>query len=315
MNLGTTAVADTDAIIRRCAQPQQGLVTRCQLLRAGVPAHAIAYRLKRGRLRAIHRGVYQVGPVAGRYQREMAAVLSCGEGTVLSHATAAGLWDLRRPPPRGAAVHVIAPRTRRGDREGVRIHRVRSLDAEEITRHRGLPVTTPTRTLLDVAAVWEPHHLERALARAEQHRLVTLDDVRAVIERHPTRRGTPKLRSLLEMTDAPAFTRSEAEARLLDMLRRGGLPAPRVNAVIRGLEVDFLWRDYRLVVEVDGFVYHRGRPAFENDRRRDARLIASGYRVIRFTWKRLVKTPEMVLVELAQALAVHAGATGRVEGR
>lgn len=300
---GVGARLDPDATILAIAARHHGVVSRWQLLRAGVPEHAIDYRLKKARLRALHRGVYATGPVAARYQMEAAAVLACGDGAVLSHRTASALWELTPPPRRRAPVDVTGPRSLRGPRCGVLIHGADRIERDEIDRKYGLPITSPARTLLDLASCAGGDELERALARADRRRVVTRNALAAMLARHPGRRGSRTLRALLGEPCAPAMTRSEAEARFLRLVRKGAVPGPHTNVMVEGLEVDFVWQEERLVVEIDGFVFHAGRTAFERDRRRDGVLAAAGFRVIRFTWRQLTDEPEAVLVRLAQALA------------
>jgi very-short-patch-repair endonuclease/predicted transcriptional regulator of viral defense system len=302
---------DTDARILLLASSQHGIVTRSQLMHAGVPEHAIEYRLKKGRLCRLHRGVYRTGPVAAAYHREVAAVLACGERAVLSHDSASALLgltprhgDTGRVQPRTAPVDVTGPRTLRGPGHGVRLHRTNRIEPDEIRRRHGIPVTSPARTLLDLASIGV-RRLERIVARAERQGMVTRGDVETLLNRYPRRRGTRRLRALI--AEPPALTRSEAEARFLELARSGHLPHPATNAVVCGMEVDFVWPDRRLIVEIDGFVFHCSRVAFETDRDRDSILAAAGFRVIRFTWRQLTRQPEVVLVRLAQALAFGKG--------
>jgi very-short-patch-repair endonuclease len=166
-----------------------------------------------------------------------------------------------------------------------------------------LAVTTPARTLLDLASVLPLRDLENAVARAERDEIVRRDELLALVQRHHRRPGTPLLRTMLAAGASPALTRSQAEDRFLALLRRGQLPAPAANATVGGVEVDFLWRSERLVVEVDGFAFHGSQQMFERDRRRDAALTARGLRVMRVTWRQIVNEPEAVLVRLSQALA------------
>lgn len=296
--------AHTDATIFEIAARQHGIVTRSQLVAAGVPVHAIEHRLEKGRIQAVHRAVYRVGPVAAPYEREMAAVLACGRHAVLSHRTAAALYELMPAPRRKALVDVSGPRGLRGPRRGVRLHRVRRLHSDEVGQAHGLPLTTPARTLLDLASCAGSGEVERALAEAERRQLVDHSAIEAVLTRHPRRRGNRRLRALLDMEGGAALTRSEAESRFLALVRKADFPWPRVNAFAEGLEVDFLWEGQRLVVEVDGFAYHGDRAAFERDRRRDGLLMAAGFRVMRVTWRQLTAEPEAVLARLARALAL-----------
>lgn len=293
---------DPDLVILETAARQHGVVSRRQLLQAGVSRRALEYRLERGRIQLLHRGVYRVGPVSGRFGREKAALLACGRDSVLSHGSAAAVWEIVPAPPAEWPVEVTGPRGLQGPGTGVRLHRVHRLPPDERAHRYHLELTSPARTLLDLAPGSAPSTLERALARAIRQELVTVDELAEVLARHPRCPGRVLLQGVLTATADPALTRSEAEARFLALVDRGGLPRPRANVLLRGVEVDFLWRGAGLVVEVDGFVYHRGRAAFERDRDRDAVLLAAGLRVLRVTWRQLVREPEKVLVRLAQAL-------------
>ena len=210
---------------------------------------------------------------------------------------AAWLWHMvdDRPP----VIDVIV-RSGAHSRPGLRVHRVRALDPADVRRRAGLPVTAPARTLVDLAGVLETARLDAAFERARTSRLLRPADVREALGRSPGRRGAPAVRALVD--DRPGLTRSAAERRLLDLLARGGLPRPMTNIRVSGHEVDMLWREARLVVEVDGYAWHRGRRSFEHDRRRDADLQVAGFRVLRFTWRRIRDEPEAVLVTLARAL-------------
>lgn len=294
----------TDARIQELAARQHGVVARAQLLGAGVSVGAIDHRLRKGTLRQVHRGVYRTGPITARYQAEMAAALACGPDAALSDRTAAGIWDLMPPRQPEAPVDVAGPRSLRGPASGVRLHRRGPLEPDEMAQRHGLPLTTPGRTVLDLASSLGPYELERVLARALRDGLISRESVEAMLLRHPHRRGCRTLRALLDDT-GPAFTRSEAEARFLALLRKGDVPRPRTNVVVCGLEVDFFWPDRSLVVEVDGFAYHAHRNAFENDRARDGMLAAENLSVIRFTWRQIHNEPERVLVRLCMALGAR----------
>ncbi len=285
------------ALARRC----HGVVARAELLRSGVPPHVIDRRVKQGRLEPLHPGVYRVGPLRDRHEREAAAVAACGATAALSHRTAAALWNLVPPPPRQRPVHVTvvggALRVR-----GVRVHRSRTLHRRERTTLSSLPVTTPARTILDLAATTHLREVEQAFARADRQGLANRKEIERVLARHVRPRGATALRALLEQNRAPLLTRSEAEARFLDLVRKAGLPDPEANVRINGREADFLWRASRVAVEIDGFAYHRSRAAFEDDRTRDAALAAEGFRTLRFTWRRMVGEPRVVVDTLTRAL-------------
>lgn len=291
--------APDDAVVRIAAR-QHGVVTRRQLLAAGLTRNVIDYRLRRRHLQVVHRGVYLVGPVPPPRHREMAACLACGPAAVVSHRSAAGLWRLSAPPGRAAPVD-ITTRTWDRARPGIRTHRSRTLRDGEVTRLAGIPITTPARTIVDLAARASFRQLERALAEAQALGLTTPDEVGSLLRRYPRRPGAPLLRTVLDL-DHMALTRSPAEERFLNLVRKAALLAPEVNVTVAGYEVDFLWRATRLVAEVDGFGPHSSREAFERDRRRDADLLAAGFRVLRVTWRELTRRPEAVVARLARAL-------------
>ena len=291
-------------LIMECAARQRGLVTRDQVLRAGLGADALKYRIRTRRLSPVHRGVYRVGPVTMPLSREMAAVLACGPEALISHRTAAALWELLPPPPDTAPVYVTVRSHHRRRRAAVRVRCAPWLESDEITEIRGIPATTPARTVLDLAEVVSLGVLDRAVATADRRGLADRAEFATLSARHPRRRGSRALRELLERGGGSALTRSEAEERLLSLIRKARLPEPETNVRLGGHEVDFYWPVERLVVEVDGFAYHSSRSSFEGDRRRDGELAARGHRVIRLTWRQIVRESEATLARLAQALAM-----------
>jgi very-short-patch-repair endonuclease len=234
--------------------------------------------------------VYAVGHVAlPPLGRETAALLACGDGAVLSHLSAAAVWGLAHAPP---TVEVTVPRDRRPRPRGVRVHRPNSLTADETRMRDGLRVTTPKRTLTDLARTLSLDDLERVVAEAHARRLVPAfggEDVPA------------KLRQVL--AGGPRLTKSEAERLLLRLIRRAGLPVPETNVLVAGCQVDALWRDQRIAVEVDSWGFHGHRAAFERDRRRDVKLRAAGTLPVRLTARQLTDEPEAVIAHLAQLLA------------
>ena len=299
-------VAETgDRAVARVAAAQHGVVTRAQLEAIGFGRGAIAHRLAQARLHRLHRGVYLVGhPVAPPLARELAALLACGPGAVLSHRTAGELWGLL-PAGEGNREVDITVVGRNPRHPGIRVHRVRRLEARHLMARRGIPVTAPARTLLDLADVLPPRALERAVDEAQVSRRVRHEDLLAVLAEANGRHGAPALRAVLEREGGPAITRSEAEERLLALLRRAGLPPPRVNVRLAGHEVDLFWPDQGVVIEIDGYAFHSSRAAFERDRVRDAQLQAIGLRVMRVTWRQIVAEPEALLVRIAQLLAAR----------
>jgi very-short-patch-repair endonuclease len=257
-------------------------------------------------LHPVHRGVYLVGhSVLANGARELAAVLACGPAAVVSHNTAAYLWQLLPYPANPGPVNVTIAGRERARRAGIRIHCVQTLGQRDIRALHRIPITTPARTLLDLATALPPYLLERALAEAQVRRLARRDDLVEQIERNMGRPGTRALRRLLDLEGGPAATRSEAERRLLKLIRAADLVSPKVNPRVGRYEVDFLWSEQRLVVEVDGYAFHSNRRAFEQDRERDATLAAAGYTVLRVTWRQLVGQPQAVVARIAAALAAR----------
>jgi len=240
-------------------------------------------------------------------EREMAAVLVCGEGSGISHRTAAALWKMLPLQEPGAPVDVSIQRNGRIKAPSLRIHRMSFVHPDERTVEKGIPVTIPARTLLDLAGVASSRELEQAVAMAKRELSVGGGELERLLERYPKRAGASRLRMLLEREGEPALARSEAESRFLGLVRRAKLTRPDVNVRVKAYEVDFLWPRERVVVEIDGFAFHSSRDSFEQDRHRDAVLAASGFLVLRVTWRQITEEPEAVLVLLAQALARAAG--------
>lgn len=289
-----------DRLADRLAARQHGVVTRRQLLDAGLSKGMIDRRLGSGRLKRLHRGVYLVGPVLPPLALEMAACLACGPAAVLSHRSAAGVWGFVKAGRRRTMDVSIRPGggTRR---PGIVTHRPEGMEPDETTVLDGVPITTPARTLYDLARMLRPRALERAVSQALASGRITPDELMVVGRRY---RGRPGGRRLVEALgeDGPHLTRSEAEARFLRLVRRARLPPPLVNQVVTGYEVDFHWPKEGLVVEVDGFAYHGSRRSFEGDRARDADLSRSGLRVVRVTWKQLVNEPFVLAARLGALL-------------
>jgi hypothetical protein len=288
-----------DSHIARLAEAQHGVVARAQLLRAGLSADGVDFRLRAGRLHRLHRGAYAVGHRrVSREGRWMAAVLACGDGAVLSHLSAAAHWGMRRT--NADRVHVTVP-TIAGvrQREGIVVHRSRALPDAEVARHDGISVTAPARTLLDIAGVLAPGPLERAVEQALVLALFDLGAVHTVLGAHRTRAGAAALNAIVaRIDDEPSLTRSQAEELFLDLCDAHAIDRPAVNSRVEGLTVDFVWRAQRVIVEIDGHRYHGTRAAFERDRARDARLTVAGYRVVRFTYRQLVRDPATVAAVL-----------------
>jgi hypothetical protein len=290
--------------VTEVAERQHGVVTRAQLLDLGVSAAAIDWRLARGTLRPVFRGVYAPGHAALRDEgRWLAATLAYGPGAVLSHMSAAHLWGMRIG--RDKNIHVTTS-VRNKSRPGLVVHHSRMLTGADVTRERGIAVTTSARTLVDLAAVLSYREL-RTLA---DHG-VRLDAaaVRRAQARAGSRRGSRAIAHLLG--DGGLRTRSGLERQLLALCGAAGLPRPLINARIVGRERDAAWPQARVVVEVDGHAFHAPRGAREDDHERDAELVLAGWRVLRFTDTQLEADPGQIAQRIAALLADTASPRGR----
>ena len=285
----------------KCTRLPRGNTAVCtttQLAGLGVARATLARWSARGVVRRLHHGVYLVGPVAPPLARFAAAQLAV-RGGVVSHRSAAILQALR--PEEQHAVDISTTARGARSRDGILVHTTAALPESEVRSLDNLRVTSPERTLLDLAAVGDPH-LARALEEARIRRLVSDATIRALLDRHRGRRGTAPLAAAVRAPD-PSLTRSEAERRLLALIRTSQLPRPQTNVRVGRFEVDLLWPAERLIVEVDGFAFHGTRAAFERDRARDAELQARGYSVVRITWRQIEREPHAVVARLAAALA------------
>jgi hypothetical protein len=231
----------------------------------------------------------------------MAGVLAGGRCGGLSHTSAAAQWGIR---PSQARV-VVVTTARQRSRPGLRFH-CSLLPTDEVTVRDGIFVTTVPRTLFDLAGVVPLHQLRRAVNEAEIRRLwdpLSLDDL---LERHRRRPGAAAVRAVLA-TPGASITRSELEDLFIDFVDRVGLPRPATNVPLQlpgfWIEPDCMWREQRLIVELDGRATHATRSAFESDRARDRRLVAAGWRVVRVTWRQLHDEPEALTRDLRASLA------------
>ncbi len=296
--------ASIDAQIAQLAAAQHGVVALAQLVAQGIGVGAIYHRVRCGRLHRLYRGVFAVGHVGiTREGRWTAAVLALGDGAVLSHVTAAALWQLR--PSAASRIHVTVPTIGgRGRRPGIIVHRCRALRPEDVTRVDGIPVTSVARTLLDVAGMLAAGPLERAVEQSLILRLFDMHAVRELVDANRTRPGARVLERVIStIHDEPAITRSDLEGLMRDLCDAAGIPRPEVNSIVEGDEVDFFWRAQRVIVETDGHATHGTRAAFEKDRARDARLTMLGYRVVRFTHRQLLYERERVASTITALVA------------
>jgi very-short-patch-repair endonuclease len=231
----------------------------------------------------------------------MAAILAYGPGTVLSHRPAGAHWQI--VPDRGGS-EVTISRARRS-RPGIRVHQAR-LPPDEITIHAGIPVTTVPRTLFDLAAVLPQRQLERALNEAEVLRLWDELSLDVLLRRYPRHRGSRAVRAVLSQRRAGAtVTKSELEEMFLTIVDAAGLPRPEINVLVEGFVVDAVWRDRRLVVELDGRNTHGTPAAFERDRERDRVLQVAGWRAVRITYRQMRDTPRAVEADVRLLLAAN----------
>jgi very-short-patch-repair endonuclease len=281
---------------------KHGILTEEQLRGLGLSRGQVGRELASGRIRRLYRGVYLLGPLLSQRGRELAAVLACSPSAVLSHRSAARYWKLLPYPADPAPVDVTVAGRNPGRPRGIRVHRVTALDRREGRIRDEVPVTSPARTILDLAGSSTDRELEQAVAEALALRLTNRSELVAMIDRHPRRPGVRALRALLDAEHAPARTRSPAEERLLTLIRRAGLPEPEVNAQLGRWEVDFLWREQRLVVEVDGYASHSSPRAFERDRLKTAELQDGGFFVRRISANALRQDPQASVEPIARAL-------------
>jgi very-short-patch-repair endonuclease len=246
--------------------------------------------------------VYAVGHLAPvEFGDEVAALLAIHARAFLSYLTAARIWKLLpRPTQPPIELTVIGQAARK--RPGIRVHRTRRLHPQETRIRHGLPVTSPARTLLDIAGSVSPRELERALDEALIRNLVRLNQISEVVERAATERGRGVLKALVEDRTHSTLTRSEAEESFLALIRKADLPAPEVNVHLHGYQVDFFWRERRLVVEIDGYQFHSSHSAFERDRRKDRRLKGGGIGVLRFSATQVTREPLATVAAVAHAL-------------
>ena len=291
-----------DQVVGALADRQYGVVSRAQLLAAGVGRSAIVRGTETGRLRAVFRGVYAVGHVALRREGWwMAALLVCGEGAALSHRTAATVWGLVTGTILPIDVTTSAAKGRKHAR--ITIHRTLLAPLDALVRD-GLRVTTPSRTIVDLATTLDGRALRDAVERAQDLRRFDPDDIRDTLARAPRRVGARRLEDLIAvMAPDEDNARSHLERLFFALTRKARLPTPVSNHEIAGRSRDFAWPDQRLVVETDGYRHHSSRQAKRRDNRRDRQLTALGWRPVRFTYEEIAFEPAEVAKELVGLLS------------
>jgi hypothetical protein len=285
------------------AAEHDGVLSVAQLRACGLSDRAIARRARDGRLHRLHRGVYAVGhpgiTLRGRFR---AAVVACGETAVLSHFAAAVWWGFWSWGERLVDVTIIGSGTRK--LVGVRVHCSRALDHPDALWRDGIRVTSPARTLLDLAAILPAKALRSIVRRAQAEGTVSIRQILELLDRCNGHHGAAKLRACI--AGGPAPTRSELEDRLLDLLDTGGIARPEINVPLRfgtrTIVPDYLWREQRIAIEADSVAWHDHKLTREHDADKQAQLEAAGYRVLRITWLQIVRTPQQTLARVRAAL-------------
>lgn len=291
-----------DRVLTRVAAGQRDLVSVAQLRECGFGKDAVARRVRAGWLRLVFTGVYSVGcgelpPLA----LEAAALMSCGEGSFVSHRSAAFVWGMRKVAPGLVEVSVVGDACRA--HKGMRVHRIGTIDGRELRREQGLWVSSPARAVMEVAAVGTHDELVDVIDQGLALRRFTPGDLKRVLERHRGRRGAGRLAEIIADDTAMAISRSRAEKALLRLIRDARLPLPETNVRFGRFEADFVWRDERVIVELDSPTFHGGPGAFQRDREKDLVFRDAGFDVLRFTRAHVIHEPAMVLVRLVRALA------------
>lgn len=296
--------------IGRIAEGQYGLITALDLQRIGCRSNEASRLCQRGFLVRRYKGVYAVGTarlsVRGRL---LAAVFACGHPAVVSHRSAAALWrlsDLYEP------VNVTRPKGGRSRRAGIRIYQARDFERIEWHYKHRIPVTTVAQTLFDCAAVVGLEDLEDMAAVAQRRRMITADELRAVLVRNAGRPGTTVFRELVEELDLDVLkTRSRMEREVIRLCVTAGIRKPKPGALVEGFEVDLFWDEEKVIVEFNSRGFHSDFAAIERDYRRDARHHWHGYKVFRLSYRMLKREPEKVVAHIRRLLSAPPGIVPR----
>lgn len=284
--------------IAQIAAGQHGNITVAQLLAVGMGESAIRYAVRTGRLYRVYRGVYAVGrrPVT-QLERAAAAVLACGPKALLSYGSAMTLWGFWKHWDEPFEVTVAADRRP----TGIRIHRCATLRRRDADHQHGIPVTSPARTVLDIAPRLTPGRLTRLINDARLAKLLTLEALAEVAAGNPRHAGTALVKPHLDNAHNP--TRSSGEDDFPAFCLRYGLPEPLINSELHGYEVDVYFPNERLIVELDGWPFHRDKSTFESDRDRDATMLMHQIATLRITYDRFDDDPDREAARLHQILA------------
>ncbi len=294
-----------EAAIAELAEVQHGVVARRQLAALGIGPRAIGNRLSRRSLVSLHRGVYAFGHRQLRIEgRRLAAVLAV-RGGVLSHRDAAALHGMRAAPESRRVS--VTTRTAARPAPGLWVHARRPLTPEDVAVVQAIPVTSPARTLVDLAPMLTAAQLQSTLGESDRKGLLEVAAVERALERTKSRHGQghARIRAALDAhaKHGAVLARSWLEERFLDLVLTAGLPRPRLNALAAGFEVDALWPDERVVVELDGWAHHKERAAAARDRDKTNRLQVAGYLVLRFLHGDVVGRPSEVAAAIRGLLA------------
>lgn len=285
------------------ARQQHGVLARHQLLALGFGPRSIEHRLRKGRLHSVMPGIYVVGrPQLTQKSHWMAAVLACGDNAAISHRSAAALWRIGREAPRH--IDVSVRRSTRVQRPGLRVRRRPSLSSPDIVSEAGIPVTSPVRTLVDLATELGPVALERAVNEADKRDLIDPETLRSRLDDYA---GEPGVRLLRRTLDKRTFRLSDSDLEIYfrPIAAEAGLPPPLSKQWVNGWEVDFYWPDLGLVVETDGLRYHRTPAAQARDAKRDRTHILAGMTPLRFTHYEVKYEPSLVRDELTRAARIR----------
>jgi hypothetical protein len=299
----------SDHMLTKIAARQYGVVSRQQAIHAGLSRFAISRRLAGGRLTVVLPGVFAISGVpTSQLQRFMAACLWAGDGAVASHRAAASLWEIEGFASAPVEISLAGRRTQ--PPKGVICHQVASLPPGDVTRRQGIPVTTPSRTLLDLGAVAGKRRVERAMHQLLRRGLTSVAKLERTVSeaRGKGHRGVGVLRGILKAC-GPAYVppESELEAAVFNMFRGSGLPMPVPQYRIRDddgnviLRADFALVEDRLIMPVDGYSVHSDREAWYEDRRKRNAVVALGWGILSLTYDDVCNRPQEILASVRKA--------------
>lgn len=295
------------------AEMQHGHIHLYQLRTAGIKRGAVVHRIDTGRLHAVLPGVYLVGrPQTDLLGRMMAAALYFRGDALVSGRAAAQAWgllDTTQAVGTNDPIEVLLAGRNASAPPGVRVRRTARIARQDVRWRDGIPLTSPARTLLGLAAMMEDLELESSLSAAFRKNLVRRSQLGDVMDRNPHVKGIARLRALLERTESLRDTRSRYERKMLKLLRAAELPLPVTNVYIGTRQVDGVWPDLKLAYEFDGWLEHRDK--FESDRVRDQHMLIAGHQIFRVSGRQIDRTPFALIARIASMItALRAGAAG-----